>query len=205
MSFLETLVILLVAVIVFGPKRLPEVMRKVGRILGTFQRIKEDYTRQLMQMDQMANDTLNSAVGNLDNLVPTTEELQQATDFSIPEPPLPTASPDDMWGIEPVPGGLPTEVAPSGIYNSPEAPAPQNETPASEASASQEAEQSSAAGAADAAQGGASRQEVGASPHRAPAEPKSAPEPRILRRKPEPTHHSLGLSPTKPSTEVHHG
>ena len=43
MSFLETLVILLVAVVVLGPKRLPEAARKVGHWMGVLRRASDEF------------------------------------------------------------------------------------------------------------------------------------------------------------------
>lgn len=110
MSFTETLVILIVAVIVFGPKRLPEMARKLGRWTGMVRRAGDEFKRQLMTMDQTVDDTLNVATDALDRLVPTDEALGEAAeDASDSEPSLPDASPDDAWDAEPVPGGLPEE------------------------------------------------------------------------------------------------
>lgn len=122
MSFLETLVCLLVALIVLGPKRLPEAARKVGRWMGMFRRASEEFQRQIMMMDQTVNDTVNRAVQDLDSLVPSDEEVRSALDFSAdlpPEAPMPypysdppATSPDALLAAEPVPGGLPAEPAP---------------------------------------------------------------------------------------------
>ncbi len=88
MSFVETLVILLVAVIVFGPKRLPEVARKVGKVMGALRRAGDEFKHQLMTMDQQVTTSIQ---GDLDQLVPTDEEValpSEAFDFGAP----PTAS-----------------------------------------------------------------------------------------------------------------
>ena len=121
MSFLETLVILLVAVVVLGPKRLPEAARKVGHWMGVLRRASDEFKQQLMTMDQalekQVNAAVNTSTGELDHLLPSDEELAQAMDFG--PPPL---SPDDVLATAPVPGGLaptpppaeekPTEAAP---------------------------------------------------------------------------------------------
>ncbi len=78
MSFVETLVILLVAVIVFGPKRLPEVARKVGKVVGAVRRAGDEFKHQLMTMDQQVT---NAVTADVDQLVPTDETLAQAFDF----------------------------------------------------------------------------------------------------------------------------
>lgn len=108
MSFTETLVILVVAVIVFGPKRLPEMARKIGRWSGMLRRASDEFKRQIMTMDQTVGDTLNRATGDLDALVPTDEELGQAMDFSV-EPELPDVPPDETGSAWPIPGETPEE------------------------------------------------------------------------------------------------
>ena len=126
MSFFETLVILLVAVIVFGPKRLPEVARKLGRWAGMLRRAREELMHQIMTMDQKAGDALNSAGSALERLLPEDETLKQALDRpeALLDLPPPTASPDDFYGTAPVPGGLPAETPPRpAAENAPAAPA----------------------------------------------------------------------------------
>ncbi len=122
MSFLETLVILLVAVVVLGPKRLPEAARKVGHWMGVLRRASDEFKQQLMTMDQaletQVNAAVNASTGELDNLLPTDEELAQAMDFAPPP-----VSPDDALTSAPVPGGLaPT---PPPAEEKPAEPAPE--------------------------------------------------------------------------------
>ncbi len=44
---MELLLILLVALIVFGPARLPEIGSKIGRAVGEFRRAQEELTQEL--------------------------------------------------------------------------------------------------------------------------------------------------------------
>lgn len=122
MSFSETLIILLVAMIVLGPRRLPEAARKIGHWMGIVRRAGDEFKRQLMAMDQGVESRLNAATGDLENLVPTDEELGAEIDRAVTEAeqaydsqnlPPPAASPDDAWGAAPVPGGLPHEAPPT--------------------------------------------------------------------------------------------
>ena len=46
-SFLELLLILAVALVVFGPDRLPEVARSLGKIMGDLQRTSDQLRREL--------------------------------------------------------------------------------------------------------------------------------------------------------------
>jgi sec-independent protein translocase protein TatA len=55
LGFPEILFILLLALLVFGPKRLPEVGRKVGRALGEFRRATGDLKRSIDREMTMAD------------------------------------------------------------------------------------------------------------------------------------------------------
>ncbi len=119
MSFTETLVILVVAMIVFGPKRMPEMARKVGHWVGVMRRASEEFKRQLMTMDQMVDHSTAAVTADIDRLVPSDEAVEHALHDAFDAGEAPTSSPDDLWDAEPVPGGL-AEEAPQP----PEPPAP---------------------------------------------------------------------------------
>ena len=74
-SFLETLVILIVAVLVFGPKRLPEVARKVGNWMGMLRRASDEFKQQLMTMDQAVENAVSVPEEDLDSLLPNEQDL----------------------------------------------------------------------------------------------------------------------------------
>lgn len=115
LSFPEILVILLVAVIVLGPKRLPETARKLGRWVGLCKQFAEEFKQQIMTMDQMANQALNHATQDLDAIKPEEvaayeqieTELVNTMRAAYEAPPMRT--PDDDLAQPPVPGGLPLE------------------------------------------------------------------------------------------------
>lgn len=48
MSFSEMLFLVFLALIVFGPKRLPEIARKLGKIVGEFRRASNDFRAQIV-------------------------------------------------------------------------------------------------------------------------------------------------------------
>ena len=73
MSFLETVVILVVAVVVLGPNRLPEVARKLGRLMGMLRQAGDEFKRQLMMMDQQLESSAQEATQDLDALLPEDE------------------------------------------------------------------------------------------------------------------------------------
>jgi sec-independent protein translocase protein TatB len=47
MSFGETIFLFLLALVIFGPKRLPEIGRQVGKLLAEFRRYSNDFKYQL--------------------------------------------------------------------------------------------------------------------------------------------------------------
>ena len=124
LSFPEILVILLVAVIVLGPKRLPDTARKIGRWVGLCKQFAEEFKQQIMTMDQMANHALNHATQDLDEIKPEEvaayeqieTELMSTMQAAYEAPPMRT--PDDDLAQPPIPGGLPSEGSPSAAPES---------------------------------------------------------------------------------------
>lgn len=84
MSFAEWVVVAIVAIIVFGPKKLPEMARKIGKILGMLRRASEEFQRQLMTMDQVLDQPV-APTHNPDDLSPASPQSIDAAS----EPPLP--------------------------------------------------------------------------------------------------------------------
>jgi len=57
----EWVVLFVVVLIVCGPKRLPEIARKLGRTMEMFRRAADEFKDQLMNMDQTPPDSTQSA------------------------------------------------------------------------------------------------------------------------------------------------
>jgi Sec-independent protein translocase protein TatA len=49
----ETLIIAVAIVVLFGPRRLPELLRKAGRIFGELRKTSEEFKRQIMELDKV--------------------------------------------------------------------------------------------------------------------------------------------------------
>ena len=95
----EFLIILLVALVVLGPTRLPDAARQVGKVMGEFRRMSANFQRE---MQSAMNDPISKVTGqetpksltdvtqtavppaNLDDvpLSETPETLQEATNFT---------------------------------------------------------------------------------------------------------------------------
>jgi TatA/E family protein of Tat protein translocase len=136
LSFPEILVILLVAVVVLGPKRLPETARKLGRWIGIFKQASEAFKREIMNMDRAVNDSLNRATSDLDQLEPEVTQVFENVEATIAEAYQattlpPEMTPDDVFMQAPIPGGLastsqssatPAEAIPAEASGSSDAP-----------------------------------------------------------------------------------
>lgn len=89
-SFVECIVIFIVAVIVLGPKKLPDVARKIGHYMGMLRRASDEFKNQLMSMDQAMNDGLKQALPDPDAFNPIHELHDPSGDYQVQEElPLP--------------------------------------------------------------------------------------------------------------------
>lgn len=94
-SMPELLVILVVALLVLGPKRLPEVARFLGKSLAEFRRATADITEELTGAQRMIEDEVVRAQREA-NLKKALEEAERGPQASQ-APPQPPAAP----GTEP--------------------------------------------------------------------------------------------------------
>jgi TatA/E family protein of Tat protein translocase len=108
MSFGETIFLFLLALVVFGPKKLPEMARLIGKYLNEFKRASNEFRSQIEQ-----------EISHLDTQKPP-----------VPPPALTSAS----WaGDSHVTETLAPEGTASRTLNSSNSPAPTSEEPAVEA------------------------------------------------------------------------
>jgi Sec-independent protein translocase protein TatA len=70
MSFSEMAILFLLGLIMFGPKRLPELSRQLGRILGELRRASQDFQSQLH--DEVRKLDSENDIGNTINSVQVT-------------------------------------------------------------------------------------------------------------------------------------
>jgi len=63
MSFSETLILVLLAYLLFGPKKLPEIARQVGKALNEFKRASNDFKAQITaEISQLEMETQQQAL-----------------------------------------------------------------------------------------------------------------------------------------------
>ena len=81
----ELLVIGVLALLVLGPKRLPEMARSLGRGLAEFRRASTDIRREFLDVSEQAR---------IDPLESTGEQEEESSAAAKPEPESPDPPPD---------------------------------------------------------------------------------------------------------------
>ena len=77
LGFSEMLFIFLLALIILGPRRLPELARQFGRIMGEIKRASNDFQSQVQ--DEVRQLELEEATKNLDKSIDLSDEPAAAT------------------------------------------------------------------------------------------------------------------------------
>jgi Tat protein translocase TatB subunit len=80
----ELLLILVIALIVFGPRKLPEIGKSIGKMLVEFRKATSDFKRTIE--DEVEADKLRAALDEVRNLK---EQLQTSSPAAAPPPALP--------------------------------------------------------------------------------------------------------------------
>jgi sec-independent protein translocase protein TatB len=104
---MELLIILLVAVVVVGPEKMPSIVRTLARMLAEFRRVKTDFHR-----------LMNLELANLEKKKTPAQEVKRNP---VPEPALPADQPASAEESAPAAGSMEPDAQPQ---NMPE-PAPQ--------------------------------------------------------------------------------
>jgi|SoiMethySBSTD1v2_1073268.scaffolds.fasta_scaffold26869_6 sec-independent protein translocase protein TatB len=105
----ELLVILLVALIVLGPQRLPDAARQVGRVMGDIRRISNGFQQELKD----AFDSDDSAPARRTESVPLAKAVADADDRPDPRPASRADTPARPLRDVSAPADAPTDVAPA--------------------------------------------------------------------------------------------
>ena len=122
MSFSETIFLFLLALIIFGPKKLPGIARQVGRVLNDFKRASNEFKAQIEQeISHLENDTHTilpastplQGVTSRSSSIASDESEQSLPDSqaTLAAPVAETGSENNSNGDEPRP--VATEAAPS--------------------------------------------------------------------------------------------
>ena len=92
----EFLVIMLVALVVLGPTKLPEAARQAGKIMGEFRRISAGFQRE---MREAMNDPVGKAISSNPgpwNSVTKASDADAQVAASASSPPAETSSDEEM-------------------------------------------------------------------------------------------------------------
>ncbi len=83
----ELLVILVLALLVLGPKRLPEMARSLGRGLAEFRRASTDIRREFLDVSEQARSDPLGSTGEREEGSGTGSKPEQEPSGTSPDPP----------------------------------------------------------------------------------------------------------------------
>jgi len=110
MSFSETIFLFLLALIIFGPKKLPEIARQVGKYMNEFKRASNEFKAQIEQ------EISHLDVENRQTILPPSPHPSGATSRSLNAAPAETAAAETEASTKAVPA---TEVSVNQIPPTP--------------------------------------------------------------------------------------
>ena len=94
-SFNEILMIMVLALLIFGPKRLPQIGRTIGRALGEFRRASSELKRTVEVEMREVDESVSSPPSPAESLSNPPQAVERG---AIAEP-----TPDEPVAIEPAP------------------------------------------------------------------------------------------------------
>ena len=105
----ELILIFIVALLVFGPKKLPEIGKSIGKGLAEFKRASDDLKRTIEQEIEQGKQEVASVREHVTGVVPTSSGSAASaaspagveTAAGAPPAPAPSAPPPDSRPIEP--------------------------------------------------------------------------------------------------------
>jgi sec-independent protein translocase protein TatB len=96
MSFAETVFLFLLALVIFGPKKLPEIARQVGKYLNEFKRASNEFKAQIEQ------EIAHLEVENVrQTILPPTPRVEGATSRTLSSAPVEESTAEASAPAEP--------------------------------------------------------------------------------------------------------
>src|SRR5580704_11043273 len=87
MSFSETIFLFFLALVIFGPKKLPEIARQVGKYLNEFRRASNEFKAQIEQ------EIAHLEVENKQTILPPSPPVQGTTSRTLAAPTAEVSAP----------------------------------------------------------------------------------------------------------------
>lgn len=90
-SFQDSAVIFIIALLLFGPKKLPELARQLGKLMGEFRRASNDFRMQMEDELRMAEQAdRQKKIAEIEAAAPTAPALTEGTpEYTVEEPAAP--------------------------------------------------------------------------------------------------------------------
>ncbi len=92
----DTLLLMLLALVVFGPRRLPEIGRQIGKLMYEFRKVSNDFK---FQMEEELR--LSEEAARLEKMQSIAPPLVSPASYDIPPQPLPQLTPVSSAASEP--------------------------------------------------------------------------------------------------------
>jgi len=87
MGFSETIFLFLLALLIFGPKRLPEIARQVGKFVNELKRASSEFQAQIQtEISQLELQEQRKALTGLPSVEPPAGSIASSTPATLAEP-----------------------------------------------------------------------------------------------------------------------
>jgi sec-independent protein translocase protein TatB len=97
-SFADTIFLFLLALIIFGPKRLPEIGRQIGKVMNELKRASNEFKAQIQtEMDQMERQENNKKI-----LEPSAPPAGAIASLPLPPAPPQAEEPAPVVDLNPI-------------------------------------------------------------------------------------------------------
>jgi sec-independent protein translocase protein TatB len=106
MSFSETIFLFLLALIIFGPKKLPEIARQVGKYLNEFRRASNEFKSQIEQ--EIAHLEREDSYKKQQEILKTTEPPAGTANRTLQADSSPVSEPVTLAAPEVASGAVPS-------------------------------------------------------------------------------------------------
>jgi sec-independent protein translocase protein TatB len=130
-SFADSAVLIVLALLLFGPKKLPVLARQLGKLMADFRRASNEFRTQMEEELRIAEQAdRQKKLAAIESATPATPAIAAAAPeaASDPEHPLPTEAEPEAWTrydpVEPATAQPPSEPNTIALHSEPEPLAP---------------------------------------------------------------------------------